>query len=99
MAEAIINVDFSSFSIGLILSLTRVSVTDLSKEWVEAMTTCKVASSTGRTPDLVKASSRSKALFLSDSCLVFSSVSEVGCDNNAFWKDFDQLEPTFIIVG
>ena len=60
--------EYSSFSIGLTLLTTTVSMREEAKEWVAAMMTCRVTCSRGRVPERERASSRSNAFSVSFRC-------------------------------
>eukprot|EP00038_Savillea_parva_P007624 m.171469 g.171469 ORF g.171469 m.171469 type:complete len:482 (+) comp13379_c0_seq1:125-1570(+) len=60
--------DRSTFSMGLMLSTTTVSITDLSKQCVAAMSTWSSEHSIGKVPDRDRASRRSNARFFSVFC-------------------------------
>mmetsp|Transcript_19020 Transcript_19020/g.52364 ORF Transcript_19020/g.52364 Transcript_19020/m.52364 type:complete len:213 (-) Transcript_19020:547-1185(-) len=72
--EAMMSDDRSTASMGLTLSCTTVSTRPLSKLCVAASTTCSVASSSRRAPDLVNASIRSSVRARSLRCSSARSV-------------------------
>mmetsp|Transcript_26728 Transcript_26728/g.76498 ORF Transcript_26728/g.76498 Transcript_26728/m.76498 type:complete len:211 (-) Transcript_26728:82-714(-) len=98
-ALAMINVERSTFSIGFALFWITVSVTVLSKQCVAATTTCKLACSTGKAPDFVSASKRSKASSLALFCSASRQLASLGWASRPRCERFVQTSPGLMIVG
>mmetsp|Transcript_31459 Transcript_31459/g.73804 ORF Transcript_31459/g.73804 Transcript_31459/m.73804 type:complete len:211 (-) Transcript_31459:316-948(-) len=91
--------DRSTFSIGLTLFWTTVSVSVRSKLCVAATRTWREAASTERLPERDKASRRSMAASLSSRCFSSPIVLVVGCASSDAHRLRRHMLPTLSMVG